>query len=296
MTTYPDLLDFSALMAAIETGNCRIVDCRFDLFDADKGRSDYLSGHIPGAVYAHLDDDLASEITPTSGRHPLPEPERFAEQLRAWGIDNDTFVVAYDYGNGSLAARLWWMLKYWLRHERVAVMEGGPDAWVAAGESLETSVPAHARGSFDAVPDPSVIVTTGEIAAAAPGIHLVDARDSARFRGEVEPIDPVAGHVPGARNLPLTVSLDENGRWRSREELRQTWETFLAEGPGTPPVAMCGSGVTACHLVLSAVQAGLPAPRVYVGSWSEWIRDPSRPIVWSATELSLAQPKGAGLR
>ena len=282
MTKHSDLMSAGQLRSLVDDGSCRVVDCRFDLFDADKGRSDYREGHIPGAVYAHLDDDLASEITESSGRHPLPDPAAFAATLRRWGVDDDTLLVAYDHGNGALAVRFWWMLRYWLQHENVAVLDGGIAAWTEGGGALETEEPIYEAGSFTARPNDSVVVTVDEIVSAPSNdadFLLVDARDAVRYRGEREPIDPVAGHIPGARNLPLTVNVDDGGRWRRPDELRGMWDEFLADAPGKPVVAMCGSGVTACHLVLSAVVAGLPAPRVYVGSWSEWIRDPGRQIV-----------------
>lgn len=282
MTIQEDLVTAEQLAACLDAGECRVVDCRFDLFDAQKGYRDYLAGHIPGAVYAHMDHDLAGEITGSTGRHPLPAVDDFVATLRGWGVDNDTLVVACDYGNGSLAARLWWMLKFWLGHGKTAVLRGGPDGWEAAGGALESGVPEYPAGSFSATADESVVVTVEEISAAiARGrpIDLVDARDAARYRGEVEPIDPVAGHIPGARNLPLGVSLDADGNWKGPGQLARVWEEFLAEGPGSEPVATCGSGITACHLVLSAVLAGLQAPRLYVGSWSEWIRNPDRPRV-----------------
>jgi len=281
MTCFADLIDVAALKSMLPSGNCRVIDTRFDLFDAQKGPADYLAGHIPGASFAHMDDDLASAISPTSGRHPLPDVDEFIDKLRTWGVSNDSKVVVYDYANGSLAVRLWWMLKFWLGHEQVAVLDGGIAAWSAQGGLLEPGSADVEKGDFSATANASVIATTEEISRfvdAGEGLHLIDARDAARFRGEVEPIDTVAGHVPGARNLPLGVNLDESGLWRSPEALRHTWLEFLAEGPGIDPVVMCGSGVTACHLVLSAHLAGLPAPRVYVGSWSEWIRDENRPV------------------
>lgn len=281
MTCFADLIDVAALKSMLPSGNCRVIDTRFDLFDAQKGPADYLAGHIPGASFAHMDDDLASAISPTSGRHPLPDVDEFIDKLRTWGVSNDSNVVVYDYANGSLAVRLWWMLKFWLGHEQVAVLDGGIAAWSAQGGLLEPGSADVEKGDFSATANASVIATTEEISRfvdAGEGLHLIDARDAARFRGEVEPIDTVAGHVPGARNLPLGVNLDESGLWRSPEALRHTWLEFLAEGPGIDPVVMCGSGVTACHLVLSAHLAGLPAPRVYVGSWSEWIRDENRPV------------------
>lgn len=281
MTCFADLIDVADLKSMLPSENCRVIDTRFDLFDAQKGPTDYLEGHIPGASFAHLDDDLASGISPTSGRHPLPDVGEFIDKLRGWGVSNDSKVVVYDYANGSLAVRLWWMLKFWLGHEQVAVLDGGIAAWSAQGGSLEPGSVDVEKGDFLATANATVIATTEEISrfiGAGEGLHLIDARDAARFRGEVEPIDTVAGHVPGARNLPLGVNLDESGLWRSPEALRHTWLEFLAEGPEIHPVVMCGSGVTACHLVLSAHLAGLPAPRVYVGSWSEWIRDENRPV------------------
>jgi len=277
-----NLIASTDLKPLVDAGRCRVVDCRFDLFDEERGYRDYLAGHVPGAVYANMDKDLAGEITARSGRHPLPPVEKFVDRLRSWGIDNETSVVAYDYGNGALAARLWWMLKFWLGHDNAAVLQGGIDAWKATGGAIETEPPVYAAGSFSATADMAAIATVDEIAAAiASGqqVNLADARDPARYRGESEPIDTAAGHIPGARNLPLGVSLDADGNWRQPAELAKIWQEFQAGGTGERPVVMCGSGVTACHLVLSAVLAGVEAPRLYVGSWSEWIRDPARPIV-----------------
>jgi len=247
----------------------------------EKGRADYMAGHLPGAVFADLDEDLADPITSTSGRHPLPQVERFRSILEGWGISNDTQVVAYDYANGALAARLWWMLR-WMGHERVAVLDGGIAAWIAAGGEIQTAVQEHKKTVFNATPKPEYVVTSEEIVAAlAAGteLNLVDARDAARFHGQTEPIDAVAGHVPGAINYPLSRNLNEDGTWRSATELARCWQEILDGRPVAPLIAMCGSGVTACHLVLSAQIAGLAEPRVYIGSWSEWIRDPARPIV-----------------
>ena len=282
MTNHSDLVAVDELTLLMETGKCCVVDCRFDLFDASKGHADYLDGHIPGAVYADLNKDLAGEITAYSGRHPLPDPDNFVQTLQNWGVGKETLVVAYDYGNGALAARLWWMLRFWLGHGRAAVLDGGLNAWISYGGELQQALPSRAKGNFVAVANNSVTSTVAEIAAqlgTPREIHLVDAREPARYRGEVEPIDVVAGHVPGARNLPLATSLDETGRWLSRKDLKLAWEDFLGDGPEKSPVVMCGSGVTACHLILSAVLAGYDPPRLYVGSWSEWIRDPTRAIV-----------------
>ena len=281
MTIPGDLVNAADLHDLLAQGNCRVIDCRHSLFDPDKGRADFLEGHIPGAVHAHMDVDLASEITADSGRHPLPDADEFSGKLESWGVSNDTDVVCYDYANGALAVRLWWMLRCWLGHARVSVLDGGMSAWQAAGGEIETAVVEHPRAEFVATPDMSAVATTADIAAAVASnlkMNLIDARDEGRFRGDNEPIDSIAGHVPGARNLPLGISLNEDNTWRDQDELVKLWQDFRAGGSEEPMIMMCGSGVTACHLILSARLAGLPPSKLYVGSWSEWIRDESRPI------------------
>jgi thiosulfate/3-mercaptopyruvate sulfurtransferase len=280
MTVLNTLVDVETLAALVADDACRVVDCRSDLFDADKGSRDYLGGHIPGAVFADLDRDLAREITPDTGRHPLPDPASFCRWLEGCGIGDTTQVIVYDYGNGALAARLWWMLHEWLGHTAVAVLDGGISAWQAAGHRLEGEVPAYPRATITCSPDEAAVATTAEISAAigekSPMV-LLDARDKARFLGEHEPIDAVAGRVPGALNLPFVSSLGDDGQWLGVPALQALWEG-VPRSDHERPVAMCGSGVTACHLVLSARVAGVPPPRLYVGSWSEWIRDPRRPV------------------
>ena len=280
MKTYRDLIDVTQLKGLLTVADCRLIDCRSDLMQPEKGRADYLAGHLPGAVYADLDVDLADPITATSGRHPLPDAGRFRKTLAGWGISNDTQVVAYDYANSALAARLWWMLR-WMGHERVAVLDGGIAAWTAAGGELQATVPEFEETVFNATPKSEYVATTEEISvalAAGTEMNLVDAREAARFFAQAEPIDTVAGHVPGAINYPLSRNLNSDGTWRSGAELARVWRDVLDGRPIAPLIAMCGSGVTACHLVLSAQMAGLAEPRVYVGSWSEWIRDPARPV------------------
>ena len=281
MAEIDSIIDAKLLATQLGRGDLRVVDCRSDLFDADKGRRDYLAGHIPGAVYADMDEDLASEITPESGRHPLPDPEAFRRWLESCGIGDDTHVVAYDYGNGALAARLWWMLREWFGHSRVSVLDGGIAAWIAAGHEMDSKIPEYPRASFTGIPDETVIATTDEIAAnvtAGRNPVLLDAREPGRFNGEHEPVDPVAGHIPGARNVPLGLSLDEDGRWRNTADIGSMWAQITANLDGEQPIVMCGSGVTACHLIISASIAGVGLPRLYVGSWSEWIRDSGRPV------------------
>jgi thiosulfate/3-mercaptopyruvate sulfurtransferase len=262
----------------------RIVDCRFELAQPEQGREDYLSAHIPGAVYAHLDRDLAAPVTPSSGRHPLPQPAAFAATLGRWGIAPDTAVVVYDQGGGAIAARLWWMLR-WLGHGTVLMLDGGFEAWRRAGLETSTDIPAIEPTTYPASADDSMIVNTAEL----PGLLergelLVDAREAERYAGLKEPIDAVAGHVPGARNFPFRKSLREDGTWRSEEELERAWAALLGGGPGRAWITMCGSGVTACHLAVSAELAGFRAPRLYVGSFSEWIRDRRRPVAGGPAE------------
>jgi thiosulfate/3-mercaptopyruvate sulfurtransferase len=274
------LIDVPSLKALLNSSECRLVDCRSDLFDPDKGRADYLAGHLPGAVHADMDKDLASEVMPETGRHPLPDVDAFCRTLESWGIGNETHVVAYDSGNGALAVRLWWMLK-WLGHDNVSVLNGGVAAWSVAGEALETTTPKWAPAEFSGSADDSLVATTEEIASALTSgqeINLIDARDEGRFRGDFEPIDSVAGRIPGARNYPLSRNLTEDGYWRSAQELEAIWAEFQGGESDRATIVMCGSGVTACHLIMSAALAGQDLPRLYVGSWSEWIRDKNRPV------------------
>lgn len=257
----------------------RIVDCRFELMRPEQGRADYLAGHIPGAVYAHLDRDLAAPVTPATGRHPLPEPGVFAATLGRWGITPGSRVVAYDQAGGAIAARLWWMLRWWFGHRHVGVLDGGYAAWQRQDLPTSTVVPEIEPSRYPANADDRMIVRTEELPDLLErGELLVDARDPDRFAGRREPIDTVAGHVPGGVNYPLGTSLREDGTWRSRGELARAWEPLLGGPPGRSWITMCGSGVTACHLALSAERAGFRAPRLYAGSFSEWIRDPARPV------------------
>lgn len=262
----------------------RIVDCRFDLMDESAGLAQYNRAHISGAVYADLNNDLAGPVTERSGRHPLPAPGVFAATLSSWGIDKSTQVVVYDDGSGAIAARLWWMLR-WLGHTGVAVLDGGFAAWVAAGNQTDSSAPVRVSRDFVPRVDAKMEVSTeqlvGELTQSDPPL-VVDARAERRFRGEIEPIDTRAGHIPGARNFPFSNNLGQDGRWKSPEELAGMFDDLGINRSDGTWVAMCGSGVTACHLVLAAVRAGIPEPRLYIGSWSEWLRDPERPIEGSA--------------
>jgi thiosulfate/3-mercaptopyruvate sulfurtransferase len=262
-----------------------VIDCRFDLMNPEGGRRAYLAGHVPGARYADLNKDLSAPIGPDSGRHPLPAPQDLAATLDRLGIGNATQVIAYDDTGGSFAARLWWLLR-WLGHRSVAVLDGGLRAWTAAGGALESgeqkSMPAEtaARTRFFGTADSAAVVDTADIAArlSDPAYLLVDARAAERYLGSVEPIDAVAGHIAGAVNHPFSANLGQDGRFLPAQQLRRLWEArFAGRKPGQV-AAMCGSGVTACHNLLSLEVAGLPGAKLYAGSWSEWIRDPNRPV------------------
>lgn len=280
---FQTLISVGSLQELLGKPNLAVVDCRFDLMQPEAGRQAYLTAHIPGARYADLSRDLSAPIGPHTGRHPLPEPEAFAGWLGAVGIDNHTQVVAYDAGNGSIAARLWWMLR-WAGHGTVAVLDGGFKAWTARGGALQSEAP-----SVDASPrlrrfTPRIaadtVLSTAELEQALrdPQAVLVDARARERFAGTIEPIDPVAGHVPGAVNHPFTESLDADGYFLPADEIKRRWEERLAGKAPEQLIAMCGSGVTACHNLLSLEVAGLRGGKLYAGSWSEWIRDLRRPI------------------
>ncbi len=259
--------------------NIAVVDCRFDLSDPSAGRRQYESGHIPGAVFLDLDEDLAGPVTPETGRHPLPDPEAVAKKLGRSGIGNDHIVVVYDGDNGSLAARAWWILR-WLGHDGVRLLDGGFERWRSLGLPTEEGETRTDPVAFRARLRPDLVLTTEELAADLPGIRknrLLDARDGARFRGEEEPIDAVAGHIPGAVSAPFADFLREDGTWLPLHERRKILEDLLGNDRDRAWSVMCGSGVTACHLAISGLEAGFCEPRVYVGSWSEWIRDPRRP-------------------
>lgn len=273
------LVDTATLAAHLDDPHWVVVDCRFILTDPDAGRRSYAVGHIPGARYAHLDADLAGPITATSGRHPLPDPDTLARKLGAWGIGNDTQVVVYDDSFGSIAARLWWLLR-WLGHEQVALLDGGIPKWKREGRAITDQVVTVTPTRFvprvnDALRVDAAMV---ERIRTQPGSRLIDVRAEERFSGEREMLDRVAGHVPGARNLPFDDNLDNPGTYLAPETLRALYADVLGDAAPADTVVMCGSGVTACHTLLALEHAGLSGARLYAGSWSEWIRDPARPV------------------
>jgi thiosulfate/3-mercaptopyruvate sulfurtransferase len=260
-----------------------VVDLRFDLADVNAGESAWRTGHLPGSFYLHLDRDLCGAKTGPDGvfrgRHPLPERAAFAATLGRCGITPSTQVVALDGQGGMYAARRWWMLR-WMGHTDVAVLDGGITAWTQAGGTL-TSEPTPAATSTTPYPDrPSLVrsIDVGELAARLGRHPLLDARAGERFRGEVEPLDRAAGHIPGALNRFFKDNLDASGRFKPPAQLRAEFAALLGAQPVESTVHQCGSGVTACHNLLAMEHAGLPGSRLYPGSWSEWSADPSRPV------------------
>ncbi len=277
--TKPPLIDVATLRARLGHPGWIVVDCRFTLQEPAAGRAAYERGHIPGARYADLDRDLARPPAASEGRHPLPNPATFAAKLGGWGIGPDDTVVAYDEASGAIAARLWW-LAGWIGHRgKTLVLDGGLAAWQAAELPLETVLPTWQPKPYPAPrTTAATVVDTSEIAARQQaGDLVVDVRGAARYRGEQEPIDPVAGHVPGARNWPFT-NHSAAGVFRPIAELRGDLLQVLDGREPRQLIAMCGSGVTACHLLLAMAVAGLEGGKLYAGSWSEWIRDSKRPI------------------
>ena len=256
-----------------------VFDCRFTLTDPQAGRTAYLTNHIPGARYADLNEDLSGPVTAQSGRHPLPDPELLCAKLGAWGVGKQTQVVVYDDSYGSMAVRLWWLLR-WLGHENVALLDGGLPKWMREKRAMSAELPRPIPQSF-----PCAINAGVSVDAAAVDRHrrsaehrLIDARPEQRFTGEREPLDAVAGHIPGAVNWVFEENLDMDGTFLPAEELR---ENYLRLMEGVAPhnvIHTCGSGVTAGHNLLAMEIAGLTGSRLYPGSWSEWITDPSRPV------------------
>lgn len=277
MTRFSAVITCQELASRLSEPALCVVDCRASLQNVAGGWDAYAKAHLPNASFADLLEDLSGPITPgQTGRHPLPSIDTFVSKVRRWGIGAESQVVVYDDAGGAFAARLWWMLR-WLGHDAVAVLDGGFPAWVAEGRPVTDEVSERVPGDFTPRPRPDWLVSAAELATpqSLPR-KLFDARAPERFAGDVEPLDPVAGHIPGARNLPFAQNLHE-GRFRSPAELRQRFAAALEGSAPEAAVVYCGSGVTACHDILAFAHAGLPLPRLYAGSWSEWITDPARP-------------------
>ncbi len=277
MTAWTTLVQAEDLAAVLGDDGVAVVDCRFSLADTAAGERDYAKAHVPGAVYAHLDRDLSDHRKHGQGRHPWPDAADFTARLEAWGIGPETQVVAYDAADGSHAARFWLLLRM-LGHARVAVLDGGLARWNALGLPLDNAMPSPRAAIYEAAFDQERLLDAGQVQTRLDvGDVLLDARGAPRFRGEVEPIDRVAGHVPGARNRPFPDNLAD-GRFKPAAQLAAEFRVAMAGRDPAQTIAMCGSGVTACHLVLAMEHAGLPGARLFTGSWSGWIDDPARPV------------------
>lgn len=280
---YNTLISVSHLSPFLQHPQWRIIDCRFSLADVDIGASAYRYGHIPGACYADLNKDLSAGVTEMTGRHPLPDFSQLARKLATWGVSNQTQVVAYDDAGGVFASRLWWLLRT-MGHDRVAVLDGGIGQWQQQGLPLTTHLPGSVKKqAFRLYLNDNAWLTVAQLetALAKKQICLLDARSPERYRGEQEPIDPVAGHIPHALNRNYQLNLDRQGQFLSASQLLSQFRQLIGSTDPRQVVHYCGSGVTACHNLLAMEVAGLIGSKLYAGSWSEWIRNKNRTVVQS---------------
>ncbi len=277
--TYTTLVSAATLHQHLDNPNWVVVDCRFSLANSDAGSYAYRHGHIPHARYAHLNNDLSSTITDFTGRHPLPDFTLLTKKLGAWGIANDSQVVAYDDTGGAFAGRLWWLLRC-LGHDRAAVLNGGIQHWQKQGYALTTTLPTLQSTTFRPYLNTAHWLNASQVqnSLAKKAICLLDARTPERYRGEQEPIDPVAGHIPHALNRAFQLNLDNQGLFLSADLLRNQFKQLIGTIPPERVVHYCGSGVTACHNLLAMEYAGLTGSKLYAGSWSDWIRDKNRAV------------------
>jgi thiosulfate/3-mercaptopyruvate sulfurtransferase len=281
---YNTVVDADTLRQNLGNPAWRIIDCRHDLLRPDAGQQAYADGHIAGAVFAHLDRDLSGPKTPSSGRHPLPDPSRLVECFQRWGIDRDSQIVAYDANGGQYAGRLWWLAR-WLGHDKVALLDGGWQAAVNAALPIEKHEASVARGRFERAPSREQPVELEAVQTARTDSDwlIIDARAPDRYAGQNETIDPVGGHIPGAVNRFWQSNLQPDGHFKPAEQLRSEFAALLGERAAARVIVQCGSGVTACHHLLAMQRAGISGASLYPGSWSQWIKDPTRPIAVGST-------------
>ena len=276
---FTTLVSTAALASRLHDPAYVVIDCRFKLDDPESGEAAYAERHIPGAVYAHLDRDLSGPKTGTNGRHPLPDMTTFTATLGRFGVEDGVQVIAYDEDNGIFASRLWWMLR-WLGHDAVAVLDGGFARWRAENRPTASGIETRQQAIFVARPRTDMLVDVSTVAALAVSgrATMLDARAPQRYRGEIEPLDRVPGHIPGALNQFYQENIAENGSFRSPEDLRARFRHVLGDTSMNDVVCYCGSGVTACHNLLALEHAGLKGAKLYAGSWSEWSSNPDRPV------------------
>jgi len=274
------LISIEALRDHLDDPEWIVADCRFNLMRPETGREAYRAGHIRGAFYADLNHDLASQPSPAGGgRHPLPDEDSLRMLFGAWGVDGDKTVVAYDDAGGAIAARLWWLLR-WMGHEQSGVLDGGLTAWQAAGLPLARDEPKRCEARYEGRSGHMPVVDARQVAKGLMqnSLVLIDARSAERFTGQKEPLDRVAGHVPGAINAPFQENLNADQLFRSAKELEVYYRERLGDHPVGAAACMCGSGVTACHTLLALEVAGLSGAGLYSGSWSDWGSSPERPV------------------
>lgn len=279
---YTTLISVADLAKHLSDPSFVVFDCRHELTNPEFGTKAYAESHIPGARFAHVDKNLSGPLTGKNGRHPLPDPGVFLEWLGRMGVSDSTQVVGYDHAGGPYGARLWWLLR-WLGHRSVAVLDGGWQAWLAAGQPVTTEVPVPTPAKITGQPDGSCVDAAYVLQRLnSPEMVLIDARANDRFRGQNENIDPVAGHIPGAVNRVFRDNLDAEGKFKSPEQLLAAFAPLVGNVEPGKVVHQCGSGVTACHNLLAMEVAGIKGTKLYAGSWSEWIADPSRPVAREA--------------
>lgn len=271
---FTTLIDIDSLLDGYEKSNWLVFDIRYDLADMDAGKQAYLESHIPGAIYVDLHDDLSRLPATNKGRHPLPTEETMNELFSELGIQRDSQVIIYDNVFGAFAARLWWMLRH-MQHEHVAVLDGGWQAWMNADAPINSNNEARKKSEFKKSAIVEDMINIDQVESSS---LLIDSREPIRYRGESEPIDKAAGHIPGALNRFWKENLSENGFFKEKPILKQEFVEMLGNTSSEESVFYCGSGVTACHNLLAAVHAGLELPKLYAGSWSEWSSDPQKPV------------------
>ena len=278
--SYKTIISAQELNKNLNNTSFIIFDCRCDITDKSYGVQAYNEGHIENSIFVDVDTDLASEKQQGTGRHPLPKVETFCDKLSHWGMDNNKQVIIYDDAGGAFAGRMWWMLR-WLGHEDVAVLDGGLNSWVKNGNKLITSPTLFKKSYFEPTINNEMIATLRDVENAQHVLNtiLLDARSKERYEGISDPVDPIAGHVPGAISHPLGTNLDRTGKFKDKEELKHNFDKISHDLKEKEIISMSGSGITACHNILALEIAGIKNAKLYVGSWSEWITDPNRTVV-----------------